>query len=175
MNRYQKLFNELKQENAVNTEVNDHLMVFDGLQLNTFIRSFGATPAYNEDGDHVGGISGFLYSVGKTIRDFKPTRCIIVFDGRGGSAKRKRIYKDYKGNRANKTKLRRHDHHDSTLEQEQESIKPINNLNSIINNSSDINTHLENESETKSKHNEDEKPKSLDDIRKARLAFFEKK
>jgi len=31
MNRYQKLFNELKQENAVNTEVNDHLMVFDGL------------------------------------------------------------------------------------------------------------------------------------------------
>jgi hypothetical protein len=60
-------------------------------------------------------------------------------------------------------------------EKEKHLIKPINHLNSIINNSSDINTHLENESETKSKHNEDEKPKSLDDIRKARLAFFEKK
>ena len=122
MNKFQKLFNELQQERSLGpSNVNDHLMVFDG--LNTFIRSFGATPAYNEDGDHVGGISGFLYSVGKTIRDFKPTRCIIVFDGRGGSAKRKRIYKDYKGNRANKTKLRRHDHHESTLEQEQESMR----------------------------------------------------
>ena len=122
MNKFQKLFKELQQERSLGpSNANDHLMVFDG--LNTFIRSFGATPAYTEDGDHIGGITGFLYSVGKTIRDFKPTRCIIVFDGRGGSAKRKRIYKDYKGNRANKTKLRRHDHHDSTLEQEQESMR----------------------------------------------------
>jgi DNA polymerase-1 len=96
-------------------------MVFDG--LNTFIRSFGATPAYNEDGDHIGGITGFLYSVGKTVRDLRPSRCVIVFDGKGGSAKRKRIYSDYKGNRANKTKLRRHDHHETTLEQEQESMR----------------------------------------------------
>jgi DNA polymerase-1 len=96
-------------------------MVFDG--LNTFIRSFGATPAYNEDGEHIGGITGFLYSVGKTVRDFKPSRCVIVFDGRGGSAKRKRIYGDYKANRANKTRLRRHDHHDSTIEEEQESMR----------------------------------------------------
>jgi 5'-3' exonuclease len=46
-----------------------------------------------------------------------------VFDGTGGSAKRKRIYSDYKGNRANKTKLRRHDHHETTIEQEQESMR----------------------------------------------------
>jgi DNA polymerase-1 len=96
-------------------------MIFDG--LNTFIRSFGATPAYNEDGDHIGGITGFLYSVGKTVRDLRPSRCVIVFDGRGGSAKRKRIYSDYKGNRANKTKLRRYDHHESTIEEEQESMR----------------------------------------------------
>ena len=121
-NKYQQLFKELqKEKSSAPSSVNDHLMVFDG--LNTFIRSFGATPAYNEDGDHIGGITGFLYSVGKTIRDFKPTRCIIVFDGRGGSARRKRIYGDYKANRANKTKLRRHDHHESTLEQEQESMR----------------------------------------------------
>ena len=48
---------------------------------------------------------------------------IIAFDGRGGNAKRKRIYKDYKANRANKTRLRRFDHHDSTIEDEQESMK----------------------------------------------------
>jgi DNA polymerase-1 len=122
MNRYQKLFKELQQEKLSSpSNVNDHVMLFDG--LNTFIRSFGATPSYNEDGDHVGGITGFLYSVGKTVRDLKPTRVIIVFDGRGGSAKRKRIYSDYKGNRANKTKLRRYDHHETTIEQEQESMR----------------------------------------------------
>ena len=122
MNTYQRLFKELQKEKETSPkDANDHIMVFDG--LNTFIRSFGATPAYNEDGDHIGGITGFLYSVGKTVRDFKPSRCVIAFDGRGGNTKRKKIYKDYKANRANKTKLRRFDHHDSTIENEQQSMK----------------------------------------------------
>jgi len=121
-NRYQELFKQLQQEkDSSPSNVNDHLMVFDG--LNTFIRSFGATPAYNEDGDHIGGITGFLYSIGKTVRDFKPSRCVIIFDGRGGNARRRKIYGDYKANRANKTKLRRHDHHDTSIEDEQESMR----------------------------------------------------
>ena len=73
MNKYQKLFNELQQEKESSPkDANDHIMVFDG--LNTFIRCFGATPAYNEDGDHIRGITGFLYSVGKLVRDLKTTR-----------------------------------------------------------------------------------------------------
>lgn len=122
MNKYQKLFKELQQEKSLGpSALNDHIMIVDG--LNTFIRSFGATPAYNEDGDHIGGITGFLYSVGKVVRDFKPSRLIIAFDGRGGSARRKKIYGDYKANRANKTKLRRYDHHETTIEDEQESMR----------------------------------------------------
>jgi 5'-3' exonuclease len=47
-----------------------------------------------------------------------------VFDGRGGSARRKKIYSDYKGNRANKTRLRRHDHQNfATIEDEQEAMR----------------------------------------------------
>ena len=122
MNKYQQLFKELQKERSLApSNVNDHIMVLDG--LNTFIRAFGATPAYNEDGDHIGGITGFLYSVGKVVRDFKPTRLVIIFDGRGGSARRKTIYGDYKANRANKTKLRRHDHHDTSIDDEQESMR----------------------------------------------------
>tara|TARA_R110000751_G_scaffold49011_1_gene109368 strand:+ start:1999 stop:3051 length:1053 start_codon:yes stop_codon:yes gene_type:complete len=122
MNKYHRLFNELQKEKETSPkDANDHIMVFDG--LNTFIRSFGATPAYNEDGDHIGGITGFLYSIGKTVRDFKPSRCVIAFDGRNGNAKRRKIYKDYKANRSNKTKLRRFDHHDSSIEAEQESMR----------------------------------------------------
>ena len=93
MNKYQQLFKQLQQEkDSAPSSVNDHIMVFDG--TNTFIRSFGATPSTNEDGDHIGGITGFLFSIGKAIRDFKPSRCIVVFDGRGGSARRKKIYGD---------------------------------------------------------------------------------
>lgn len=119
MNKYHELFKQLQQEKVnAPSDVNDHIMVFDG--LNTFIRAFGATPSTNEDGDHIGGITGFLFSIGKAIRDFKPSRCVIVFDGRGGSARRKKIYGDYKGNRANKTRLRRHDHQNfATIEDEQ--------------------------------------------------------
>ena len=123
MNKYQKLFKELQKEKVTApSNVDDHIMIFDG--LNTFIRAFGATPSTNEDGDHVGGITGFLFSIGKAIRDFKPSRCIIVFDGRGGSSRRKKIYGDYKANRANKTRLRRHDHQNySSIEDEQEAMR----------------------------------------------------
>jgi DNA polymerase-1 len=123
MNKYQQLFKQLQQEkNNDPSEVNDHIMIFDG--LNAFIRAFGATPSTNEDGDHIGGITGFLFSIGKAIRDFRPSRCVIVFDGRGGSARRRKIYGDYKGNRANKTRLRRHDHQQfATIEDEQEAMR----------------------------------------------------
>jgi len=122
MNKYQELFKQLqKEKGSINQRPDDHLMIFDG--LNTFIRSFSATPSTNEDGEHIGGITGFLYSIGKCVRDFKPTRCIIVFDGVGGSKRRKKIYKDYKGNRVNKTRLRRHDHHFASIEQEQEAMR----------------------------------------------------
>ncbi len=123
MNKYQQLFKKLQEEKENGpSDVNDHIMVFDG--LNTFIRAFGATPSTNEDGDHIGGITGFLFSIGKAIRDFRPSRCVIVFDGRGGSARRRKIYGDYKGNRANKTRLRRHDHQQfATIEDEQEAMR----------------------------------------------------
>jgi DNA polymerase-1 len=123
MNKYQKLFQELQKEKSqAPSDVNDNIVIFDG--LNTFIRAFGATPATNEDGDHIGGITGFLFSIGKVVRDLKPSRCIIVFDGRGGSKRRKKIYPDYKANRANKTRLRRHDHQTfASIEDEQEAMR----------------------------------------------------
>ena len=43
------------------------------------------SPALNDDGEHCGGVTGFLLSTAATIRRLKPTRVIIVFDGKGGS------------------------------------------------------------------------------------------
>lgn len=85
-------------------KVNDTVLLVDG--LNFFIRCHSCFPTLNDDGDHVGGISGFLTSLGTVIRKFSPTRCIIIFDGNGGSQRRRKIYEDYKKHRRNKTKIR---------------------------------------------------------------------
>jgi len=50
----------------------------------------------NNEGYHVGGITGFLKSIAHAIRQFEPTRCIIVFDGKNGSVRRRKLYPEYK-------------------------------------------------------------------------------
>lgn len=81
-------------------------------------------PLVNDDGDHIGGYIGFLRSVAAVIRQFKPTRCIIVFDGKGGSARRKKMHSGYKEGRTMSTKFnRRDDTGEQTLEQELESMR----------------------------------------------------
>jgi len=71
---------------------------------------------------HIGGVTGFLRSVASAIRQHKPTRCIIVFDGKGGSARRKSLYPNYKANRAVKTKFNRYEEF-ASLQDEQQSMK----------------------------------------------------
>jgi DNA polymerase-1 len=79
-------------------EVNDHILVIDA--MNMLIRSFSLLKAMNPDGTHVGGIVGFLRSLGYVTRIFDPTRVIVVWDGKGGSGNRKNINPDYKAQRA---------------------------------------------------------------------------
>jgi DNA polymerase-1 len=120
--KYLELFKELEQDRIANknTTKNSRILILDG--LNTFIRVFSAVPALNDDGQHIGGVAGFLKSVAAAIRQHKPTRCIIVFDGKGGSRRRKDLYPDYKANRANKTAFNRHQEF-ASLQDEQESMK----------------------------------------------------
>jgi DNA polymerase I len=91
-------------------------------KMNLFLRAFCAVPTLNDNGIHTGGISGFLKSLGYTIKLMKPTRCIIVFDGTGGSNRRKQIFPGYKEHRANKVRLNRIFEEASTNENETESI-----------------------------------------------------
>jgi DNA polymerase-1 len=53
----------------------------------------------NPDGHHIGGLTGFLKSVGYAIRMTDPTKVVIVFDGVGGSNARRNLFPDYKANR----------------------------------------------------------------------------
>jgi len=99
---YKNILNEVNEEHKTNhlRERNSRVMVVDG--LNTFIRSWTVNPTMNEDGDHTGGVVGSLKSIGYQIREFNPTRCIVTFDGKGGSKSRKKIYEGYKAGRENR-------------------------------------------------------------------------
>ena len=120
MNRLQQVWSEVADELGKPREKDDHVLIIDG--LNTFIRVFSAVPALNDDGMHVGGVIGFLKSVGANIRQFQATRCVVVFDGTGGSQRRRKLYPDYKSNRKNKTKMNRYDEF-ADLVDEQKSMK----------------------------------------------------
>tara|TARA_B100000287_G_scaffold253674_1_gene238357 strand:- start:173 stop:1216 length:1044 start_codon:yes stop_codon:yes gene_type:complete len=94
--KYKKMLDSLK-EDSTPRHVNDRILLIDG--LNTFIRSFAVNPSTNEDGIHIGGMTGFLHSIGYAIRNIKPTRVIICFDGKGGSQRRRKLFPGYKDNR----------------------------------------------------------------------------
>ena len=91
--------------------------------LNTFIRAFSVNPSLNEDGSHVGGLVGFLKSVRFAINKFKPTRCIIIFDGKGGSKPRQKIYSQYKAGRKVRSRLNRNVDWATNPQDEQDSMR----------------------------------------------------
>ena len=105
--RYLSIFEEIKKKGGSldGGEPNDKVLIIDG--LNTFIRVFSVIPTTNEDGIHVGGIVGFLRSIGYIINMIRPTRTIIVFDGKGGSNRRRKIYPEYKQKRKTKYRVNR--------------------------------------------------------------------
>ena len=105
---------------AVN-HLNDRVLIVDG--LNTFIRSFAVNPSINDDGLHIGGMMGFLKSVRYTCDILKPSRCIIVFDGKDGSKRRRKIYPEYKSNRKVKQRLNRNVDWGTAPQDEEQSMK----------------------------------------------------
>ena len=105
--KYLSIFEEIKKNGGSidGGEPNDKVLIIDG--LNTFIRVFSVIPTTNDDGIHVGGIVGFLRSIGYTINMIRPTRTIIVFDGKGGSNRRRKLFPEYKQNRKTKYRVNR--------------------------------------------------------------------
>lgn len=108
-------------------EPNDKVLIIDG--LNTFIRVFSVIPTTNDDGIHIGGIVGFLRSIGYTINMIRPTRVIIVFDGKGGSNRRRKIYPEYKQNRKTKYRVNRSN---SFASQDDEKMNMIMQIQRVV-------------------------------------------
>ena len=105
--RYLSILNDIKEQGGAEQgqSPNENVLIIDG--LNTFIRVFSVIPTTNDNGTHIGGIVGFLKSIGYTINMFRPTRCIIIWDGKGGSSRRRKMYPEYKAKRKTNIRLNR--------------------------------------------------------------------
>ena len=123
---YIDILKNLKETDSMNQSPDDRILLIDG--LNTFIRAFAVNPSTNEDGIHIGGMTGFLQSIGYAIKNIKPTRVIVCFDGKGGSSKRRKLFPEYKANRKVRKRLTRLNSFNS---QEDESISMKNQISRL--------------------------------------------
>ena len=75
----------------------NRILIIDGLNL--FLRNFAVLNYINPQGTHVGGLGGFLRSLGSLVKQIQPTSIYIIFDGVGSSLNRKNLLPEYKSNR----------------------------------------------------------------------------
>lgn len=122
--RLYSLFSNIKEDiKSVNLDKKDTSDVLIVDALNLFIRVWSVAPTMNEDGIHTGGVSGFLKSLGAAVRLLSPTKCILVFDGQGGSQKRRKIYPNYKHKRRTKVRINRTYVDNCSPDEEEQNLK----------------------------------------------------
>lgn len=95
----------------------NRVLLVDG--LNTFFRSYATNPVTDNNGTPVGGLVGSLRSVGAVVRDLQCTQVIVIFDGKGGSSRRRKIFPNYKKDRKMTMRMNRQIDFDTWEEKEQ--------------------------------------------------------
>lgn len=92
-----ELLNSMDEVNETPSSKHERVLLIDGLNL--FFRNFAMLNIVNEHGVHVGGLGGFLRSLGTLINAIEPTSMYIIFDGENSSMNRKNILSEYKAGR----------------------------------------------------------------------------
>jgi 5'-3' exonuclease len=90
------------EEQTTKQDDEDRVLIIDGMNL--FLRNFAVLNYINQQGIHIGGLGGFLRSLGYLVKQIQPTSVYIVFDGVGSSINRKNLLPEYKSGR-NTTKM----------------------------------------------------------------------
>ena len=81
----------------MNATKKKRIMIIDA--LNMYFRAYIVDPSLSTNGQPIGGVKGFFKIFQKLLRETKPDKVIICWDGAGGSRKRKSAVKDYKAGR----------------------------------------------------------------------------
>ncbi len=98
-NNLDKLLDKLSAGSQIPKDLSKHdrVLLVDGLNL--FLRCFAAINHISPQGSHVGGLGGFLRSLGFLVQKVQPTSIYVVFDGEGSSINRKNVFSEYKSGR----------------------------------------------------------------------------
>lgn len=96
-NKLLELLNDMDEEEDIPSSPHDRILFVDGLNL--FFRNFAMMNMVNEEGIHIGGLGGFLRSLGTLINVIEPTSVYIIFDGENSTMNRKNILQEYKEGR----------------------------------------------------------------------------
>ena len=67
--------------------------------LNMYFRAYIVDPSLSSHGQPIGGTKGFLKILQKLMRDTKPDAVVVVWDGPGGSQRKRIVNKGYKDGR----------------------------------------------------------------------------
>lgn len=67
--------------------------------FNQFLRGYIVDPSKNPNGHPIGGMRTFINILNKITRETKPDMIVVVWDGKGGSQKRRSMNKNYKAGR----------------------------------------------------------------------------
>lgn len=73
------------------------VMIVDA--FNQFIRGYIVDPSKNPNGQPIGGMRTFINIMNKITREIDPDMIVVVWDGKGGSKKRRAMNKNYKAGR----------------------------------------------------------------------------
>jgi 5'-3' exonuclease len=98
------------------------ILLIDGMNL--FLRNFAMLNYVNQNAIHIGGLGGFLKSLGYLINLTQPTSVYVIFEGVGSTVNRKNLQSNYKSNRNNKTIIN-YDVHSSYEEETESKINQI--------------------------------------------------
>lgn len=89
------LLDKVKEGEIV--ERKEKVLIIDGLNL--FFRNFSAINSIAPNGAHIGGLGGFLNSLGRMMVNHRPTEVYVFFDGAESTIRKKRILPNYKKGR----------------------------------------------------------------------------
>lgn len=70
------------------------VLIIDG--MNNFIRCYVVDPTMDFNGNPIGGVTGFLKTLQKNIRETKPDMVLVCWEGVNGSQRRRKLDKNYK-------------------------------------------------------------------------------
>jgi DNA polymerase-1 len=116
-----KLLDNIQEDEKTILKDENRILIIDGLNL--FLRNFAVLNYINPQGTHIGGLGGFLRSLGSLLKQIQPTAVYIVFDGIGSSLNRKSLIPEYKsGRNVNRINANIFDHLDDENESKADQI-----------------------------------------------------